>query len=57
MKKILVRYTMEVPVEKFDKACKIAMMVTNPMIAKLRQMAEINGRVSVHKFINKIIGD
>ena len=57
MKKIMVKYTMEIPEDKFEKACKKAWISNKEMIKDLRQRAEINGRVSVHKFIDKIIGE
>ena len=57
MKKILVKYTMEVDDNKFEKACRQTMIGTNPMMVRLRDMAEIHGRVSVYDFVDEIIGD
>ena len=57
MKKIMVKYTIEIPEYKFEKACKKTWISNKEMIKDLRQRAEINGRVSVHKFIDKIIGE
>ncbi len=57
MKKIMVKYTMEIPEDKFEKACKKAWISNKVMVRDLRQRAEIHGRVSAYKFIDKIIGD
>ena len=48
---------MEVPEEKFDKACKIVMIGINPMITKLKQMAETHGRISVYKFVDNVVNN
>ena len=53
MKKIQVKYTIEIPEDKFEKACTKALCSKKDMIATLRDKAEVNGRVIVYEFIDE----
>ena len=55
MKKILVRYILEIPEERLEKVCKKAMISKNDIIVELRQMAEVHGRTTVYNYLDKII--
>lgn len=52
MKKVQVKYTMEIPEDKFEKACTKALCSKKDMIKTLRDKAEVNGRVVVYEFID-----
>ena len=54
MKKVQVKYTMEIPEDKFEKACTKALCNKKYMIATLRNKAEVNGRVVVYEFIDSL---
>ena len=54
MKKILVKYTMEIPEDKFEKACFKAMVNKKTMTFKLRDMAETHGRTQVYNWVDDI---
>ena len=51
MKKIKVSFNLEVPEEKFDKACFKAMCGKKEMTITLKDKAEIHGRVAAYEFI------
>lgn len=53
MKKIQVKYTIEIPEDKFEKVCKKTLCSKKDMIATLRDKAEVNGRVIVYEFIDE----
>lgn len=57
MKNIRINYSLQIPEERFDKVRNKGKISKRVLIDDLKQRAEINGRVSVHKFIDKIIGD
>ena len=45
--------TIEIPEDKFEKACTKALCSKKDMIATLRNKAEVNGRVVVYEFIDR----
>ena len=55
MKKILVKYTMEIQEDKFEKSCYKTMINKKEMTFKLRDMAETHGRTQVYNWVNEII--
>jgi hypothetical protein len=57
MKSILVKYTVEVPGEKIDKACKIARMGKNDMLRTLKCEAIVGGKSAVNKYLDFIINN
>ena len=57
MKRIRVKYTMEVPHDKLEKTCTITMISKKVMIETLRQMAETHGRISVYKFVDNVVNN
>ena len=56
MKKILVKYTLEIPEDRFNKACFKAMIGNRELTFKLRDMAEVHGRTEVYNWIDNITG-
>ena len=55
MKKIQVKYTIEVPEDRFGKTCYKAMVSKKTMKDKLRDMAEVHGRTEVYKWVDEVI--
>ena len=55
MKKILVNYTLEIPEDRFEKACKLAMVSKKDIIKSLRVRAETYGRTAVFEEIENIL--
>ena len=55
MKRIKVEFTMEIPEDKFDKACFKAMVNKKTMTFKLRDMAEVHGRTEVYKWVDEVV--
>ena len=55
MKKILVNYTLEIPENKLEKVCRLAMISKRDMINSLRIKAETYGRVAVFVEIENIL--
>ena len=51
MKRILVKYVMEIPEDRFEKYCIKSMTTKKKAIVDLRDRAEASGRVLVHKKI------
>ena len=55
MKKIMVKYNLEIPEDKFEKACKKVMIGKKEMIKNLRDRAEIHGRVTAYEFVDNLV--
>ena len=55
MKKIMVKFTMEIPEDKFDKACFRAMVNKKTMTFNLRDMAEVHGRTQVYNWVDEVV--
>ena len=55
MKKILVNYTLEISVDKLEKACRLAMIGKKDLINDLRLKAETYGRVAIFEEIENIL--
>ena len=55
MKKIMVKYTMEVPEERLDKYCRIVRTGRREATERFKQMAETYGRISVYEVIDETI--
>ena len=55
MKKKLVKYTLEIPEDKFNKACFKAMIGNRDLTFKLRDMAEVSGRTMVYNWVDEVV--
>ena len=55
MKKILDKYTLEIPEDKFNKACFKAMIGNRDLTFKLRDMAEVSGRTRVYDWVDEVV--
>ena len=55
MKKIRVAFTMEIPEDKFEKACFKAMVNKKTMTFKLRDIAEVHGRTEVYNWVDGVV--
>lgn len=56
MKKILVKYTIEIPEARFEKACFKAMIGNKDLTIKIRDMAEVHGRANTYAWVNEMVG-
>ena len=54
MKNIRINYSLQIPEERFDKVRNKGKISKRVLIDDLKQRAEINGRVSVHNFIDNM---
>ena len=57
MKKILVKYTLEIPEDRFDKVCFKAMIGNKDLTFKLRDMAEVSGRTRVYDWVDEVVSN
>ena len=57
MKKIRVAFTMEIPEDKFEKACFKAMVNKKTMTFKLRDIAEVHGRTEVYNWVDNVVNN
>ena len=55
MKKIMVKYTLEIPEDRFNKACFKAMIGNRDLTFKLRDMAEVSGRTMVYNWVDGVV--
>ena len=55
MKKIIVKYNLEIPQEHIDKMGKVCQCGRRDVEKDIKQMAEIAGRHRVHEFIQPFI--
>jgi len=55
MKKISVKYTLEVPEDKFEKVCRLGQCSKRELERDIKKMAEITGRHRVYEYIDDII--
>ena len=55
MKKIMVKYTIEVPEDHIDKVCRKAQCGKRDLENDIKHMAEISGRHRVHEFVQPFI--
>ena len=55
MKKIRVAFTMEIPEDKFDKACFKTMVNKKTLTTELRDMAEVHGRTQVYNWVDDVV--
>ena len=55
MKKITVKYTIEIPEDKMEKVCSKAKIGRNTFTIDIKHMAEISGRHRVHEFMDGFI--
>lgn len=55
MKKIMVKYNLEIPEEHIDKIGKVCKCGRRDLEKDIKQMAEIAGRHKVHEFIQPFI--
>ena len=57
MKKIHVKFTMEIPEDKFEKACHRVMLSKKIMTFNLRDMAEVHGRTQVYNWVDDVVNN
>ena len=57
MKRIKVEFTMEIPEDKFEKACFKAMVNKKTMTFKLRDIAEVHGRTEVYNWVDNVVNN
>ena len=57
MKRILVRFTMEIPEDTFDKACYKARVNNKTLTCELRDMAEVHGRTQVYNWVDDVVNN
>ena len=57
MKKIMVKYTLEIPEDRFNKACFKAMIGNRDLTFKLRDMAEVSGRTRVYDWVDEVVSN
>ena len=55
MKKIAVKYALEVPEDKFEKVCKLGQCSKRELENDLKKMVEVTGRHRVYEYIDNII--
>lgn len=55
MKKITVKYSIEIPDDQIDKICRLARCGKRDLENDIKHMAEISGRHRVHEFIQPFI--
>ena len=53
----MVKFTMEIPEDKFEKACFKAMVNKKTMTFNLRDMAEVHGRTQVHNWVDEVVNN
>ena len=54
MKKIIVKYTLEVPEDHIDKICRASQCGRRDLENDIKHMAEISGRHRVYEFIKPL---
>ena len=57
MKRIKVQFTMEIPEDKFDKACFKTMVNKKTLTFELRDMAEVHGRTQVYNWVDDVVNN
>ncbi len=57
MKKIMIKYTLEIPEDRLDKYCKISQMGRNAATVEFKALAEVHGRTAVYEYIEDTITD
>tara|TARA_R110000824_G_scaffold95302_7_gene229283 strand:+ start:156 stop:347 length:192 start_codon:yes stop_codon:yes gene_type:complete len=55
MKKIAVKYTLEIPEDKFEKVCKLGQCSKRELEKDVKKMVEVTGRLRVYEFIDNMI--
>ena len=55
MKKIIVKYTLEVPEDHIDKICRASQCGRRDLENDIKHMAEISGRHRVYEFIQAFV--
>ena len=55
MKKITVKYSIEIPDDHIDKICRLARCGKRDLENDIKHMAEISGRHRVHEFVQPFI--
>ena len=55
MKKILVKYVIEIPEDRFEKACFKGMIGNKDLTIKIRDMAEVYGRTNTYAWVDEIV--
>ena len=51
MKKVMIKYTIEIPEDKLDKFCKISQMGRHEATSRFKDLAEVYGRTAVFELI------
>ena len=57
MKKILVHFTMQIPEDRFEKACFKARVNKKTLTVELRDMAETHGRTQVYNWVDDVVNN
>lgn len=57
MKRILVRFTMEIPEDRFDKVCYKSRVNKKTLTSELRDMAEVHGRTQVYNWVDDVVNN
>ena len=55
MKKISIKYTLEVPEDKFEKVCRLGQCSKRELEKDIKKMADITGRHRVYEYIDDIL--
>ena len=55
MKKIMIKYTIEIPEDRLDRYCKITQVGRNEAAAVFKNLAEVYGRTAVFERIDEYI--
>jgi len=55
MKKITVKYSIEIPEDKFEKICKLGQCGKRILEKDVKNMAEVTGKVRVYDFVESML--
>jgi len=55
MKKIMVKYTLEIPEDKFEKICRLGQCGKRELETNIKKMAEVTGRHRVYEFADDML--
>ena len=55
MKKIMIKYTLEIPEDKFEKICRLGQCGKRELETDIKKMAEVSGRHRVYEFTDGML--
>jgi hypothetical protein len=55
MKKVMIKYTIEIPEDRLDKYCNINRLGRNEATVEFKGLAEVHGRTAVFEEIDETI--